>query len=222
MSRVPKFGFSAFLKFICSNEKPQKRILRERHNPNKSGGYDFHKSMRRGIQRMAFDGASYEQVAASFSSIKNPPERISALKCLKEFDAWMKIHKASLSSFPEIVFSSPNGVFNISFRADFIAEMGGRVTAVHVWNTNHKLSSNLVLCALCLVAQNAPLTPSRPDDFAVLSMRDGRIYKWSDATKEHGIFAEKLMLNYEKVCHIVRDELKLPSIKDDKRDGPHP
>ena len=106
---------------------------------------------------------------------------------------------------------SPKGFFKVTFQPDFLLELGGRRTAVHVWNTQQELSGNLVLAALCTVASRFPIQ-HRPDDFAVLSLQDGRFYRWSDATKKHAALGENLLAMLDTQCELARTELGLPAI----------
>lgn len=95
------------------------------------------------------------------------------------------------------------------------------MTAVHVWNTQEKLSRHLVVAMLTIVAANWEETPERPDDFAVFSLKDGKFYSWSEHTGEHRRLGQTLMLHIEKLCENARIELKLPRIGDEKK-PPHP
>lgn len=219
MSRVPNFGFSAFLKFLCSNEKPQRRSLKERHKPSE-GGYDRHRSLRRAIQSLALNGVSYDDVLSSLSLIKSDSERASATKALAKFRDWAIEHKYVLKPAQPFTFSSPQNLFKITFQPNFITEIDGRITSIHIWNTKHPLVTELVLSVLSLVANRFPITPERPDDFAVLSLQNGHIYKWSDSTKEHLALGEKLLLHFEKICKLVRSDLGLPTIGDTPDEHP--
>ncbi|MFS2149749.1 hypothetical protein ACCD05_01385 [Rhizobium sp. Rhizsp42] len=78
---VPKFGFSAFLKVINANPRPQRTSVRKRCGPS-TGGYDFHKSLRHRVQQVSFNGLSREAVLASTHQISQEPERKSARHAL--------------------------------------------------------------------------------------------------------------------------------------------
>lgn len=216
MAKIPSFGFSAFLKIICTNDKPQKRAIRERHKPS-NGGYDFHKNLRRRIQWLSSGSHSPAQVIASLSDIAKAPERASTYAGLKKFIDWLSRHKAKTSFCDEICFKSPNGLFQVKFAPDFLTEIEGRMTAVHVWNTQETLSRNLVIALLTTVALNWENTSERPDDFAVFSLQDGQLYKWSEHTREHKKMGHSLMLHIEKLCKNARMELGLPMIGDEKQ-----
>lgn len=215
MTKVPNFGFSAFLKLVCSNPKPQKRTVRDRHKP-RGGGYDYHKSLRRRIQQIAFEGLSATEALASTTQITKAPERASAKRGLERFFSWRLQNQSELEACEPLTFLSPKSFFKITFQPDFLVMLNGRRTAVHVWNTQKKLSRNLVLASLTLVATRFPLD-NRPDDFAVLSLQDGEFYRWSDANKEHGRMGEELLKILDAECEIARTELDLPGIQPEQR-----
>lgn len=223
MTKIPKFGFSAFLRIICANEKPQRRLIKERHKPSK-GGYDFHKSLRRLIQKVAVGELTRpDEVAAYVSNIKKPAERTSLSTGFKKFLEWHHVNAKSLQFVDPMAVNSPNGHYQVNFTVDFITEIDGRNTAVHVWNTNSNLNRNLVIATLTVVAKSWPVTQTRPSDYAVLSLKTGDLFKWSDASAEHKILGERLMLHIEKLCVLARKELGLPAIYPSKEaPGPEP
>ncbi|WP_088675225.1 hypothetical protein [Rhizobium sp. R339] len=210
MAPIKTFGFSFLLKLVCLNPKPQKRTIRERHKPSK-GGFDYHRSLRLRIQQIAFEGLSEVQVLASTDQIRKAPERASAKRGLERFFKWREDNPGALEACPALTFLSPRGFFKVTFQPDLLLELDGRRTAVHVWNTQQQLSGNLVLAALCTVAGRFPLQ-RRPDDFAVLSLQDGRFYRWSDATKVHTALGENLLAMLDTQCELARTELGLPAI----------
>lgn len=214
MAPIPTFGFSAFLRMICLNEKPQKTVIRNRHRQIKSGGYDFHKSLRDNIRKLATGTSSIEEVLNSVSAIVKKPERESAKAGIKSFVEWINENPSAVSFCDPLTFTSPAGLFRITFQADFVVDINGRKTAVHVWNTKLKLSRNIVMAALTLVATKWNVTPSGPNDFAVLSLRDGELYRWSD--DQHGYLksGNELMLHLDRVCALVRNDFNLPIIGD--------
>lgn len=206
---VPKVGFSAYLKIINSNPRPQRSIVRQRCRPS-SGGYDFHKSFRHRVQQVWFDGLSIADALASTQQIAREAERNSARRALEQFFEWKNEHPGALASCPSISFASPAGLFKVEFVPDFLLEIAGRRTAVHLWNTQHDLSRHLVLAALSSVAARYP-TENRPDDFAVLSLRDRTIYRWSEADRETRALGERLLELLDIQFAAVRTELGLPA-----------
>ncbi|MDM9629476.1 hypothetical protein QTL95_26685 [Rhizobium sp. S152] len=161
---------------------------------------------------MAFSGLNYEEAMASTRAIKRASERESARKGLRRFQQWLTENSGKLEPCEPIAFISPQGYFGIKFRPDFLVEINGRRTAIHIWNTASKLSKNLVLAALSLVANRYPEDKKRPDNFAVLSLQDGTLFSWSEASKEHGVLGENIVALIERTCDAARQELDLPAI----------
>ncbi len=209
---VPKLGFSAYLKIINSNHRPQRSLVRQRCRPS-SGGYDFHKSLRHRVQQVSFDGLSAAAALASTQQIAREPERNSARRALEQFFEWKAAHPGDMASCQPISFTSPAGLFKVEFVADFLLDIGGRWTAVHLWNTQHDLSPHLVLAALSSVAARYPVE-DRPDDFAVLSLRDQTIYRWSEADRETRALGERLLELLDMQFAAARRELGLPASPD--------
>jgi hypothetical protein len=110
------------------------------------------------------------------------------------------------------------GLFQVKFDPDCIIDLNGRRTAIHIWNSSKKINPDQALAALSLVAAKFPSTFDRPDDFAVLSLQSGDIYKWSDANKEHMIMALHLMTHLDRVFTLIRSELGIPSSGDQPQD----
>ncbi|GLR49452.1 hypothetical protein KYK30_03245 [Shinella yambaruensis] len=221
MRQIPKFGFSAFLKLINSNPKPQKRLVRDRFRPS-TGGYDFHKSLRQRVQRIAFENLGLQEALASTTEIGKKAERESAIRGLRQFFEWRQRNLGDLSACESFLFSSPKGLFKGEFTPNFLIELNGRRTAVHLWNTRQALSARLVNASLCMVANRHPLE-GRPDDFAVLSLQDGRLFRWSDANKETAAFGEKLLEVLDLEFANARLEFGLPgAVEGDAPDTPTP
>ncbi|WP_234844933.1 hypothetical protein [Sinorhizobium meliloti] len=84
------------------------------------------------------------------------------------------------------------------------------MTAVHLWNTQHDLSGHLVRAALSSVAARHPME-SRPDDFAVLSLRDRMLYRWSEADRETRALGERLLELLDVQFTAARTELGIPA-----------
>lgn len=140
MAQIPKFGFSAFMKLLNANPKPQRRLVRDRYQPSK-GGYDYHKSLKSRVQQIALGELSFQQVLDSTAQITKLSERESARRGLKRFVEWRKQNSGLLESTAGLLFSSPKGLYKVEFTPNFLLEMDGRRTAVHLWNMQHRLSS---------------------------------------------------------------------------------
>ncbi|MCQ1572704.1 hypothetical protein NFO65_18405 [Neorhizobium galegae] len=209
---IPKLGFSAYLKIINSNPRPQRTIVRQRCRPS-TGGYDFHKSFRYRVQQVSFEGVSPAEALASTQQISREPEKRSARLALEQFFEWKGSHPGVMVSAQSIAFESPAGLFKVEFVPDFLLEIGGRRTAVHLWNTQHDLSGHLVRAALSSVAARYPLE-NRPDDFAVLSLRDHILYRWSEADRETMALGERLLQLLDTQFAAARSELELPASPD--------
>ncbi|MDI5929044.1 hypothetical protein QBK93_30840 [Rhizobium leguminosarum] len=209
MTNVPKFGFSAYLKLINSNPRPQRTIIRKRYTPS-DGGFDFHKSFRSRVQQVSFQGLSVEAVLASTQQIARLPERNSARRALEQFFEWKDQHPGVMEAASSLAFSSPGGLFKIEFTPDFLLRIGERRTAVHLWNTRHPLSGNFVRAALCAVAVRYPLE-NRPEDFAVLSLQNRTLYRWSESNRETSALGERLMEILDMQFASARAELGLPA-----------
>lgn len=207
MSKIPTFGFSAFLKLLNLNAAPQRSEKRKRYKPSEEG-YDYHKSLRKRIQWLATGTHSMPAVLATLGQIRRKPERNSAERALKKFEEWRAAHPAALLPSIAIKMASPNGVYNVHFSADFVAELGQRQTAIHVWNTQLKLSRNITLALLTQVASAWPLSQTRPQDFAVLSLQTGEIFRWSDALHEHAELGSALLTHIERLCEIAASEVE--------------
>lgn len=219
MLKIPTIGFSAYLKLVCIKESQQKRALRERYSSGKKG-YDFHRSLRLMINGIAIDKMPVHQALGSLNNIKKKAEKNSATNGIKRFLTWLSPITKPFQPCESLTFSSPNKNYKILFKPDFLTELSGRRTAVHIWNTKTKLSEDIVLASLCAVASRYPDTHLRPDDFAVLSLQDGKLYAWSESSPEHRAMGEDLLLYIEKMCSLVRNELGLPLHPDS--DGPSP
>lgn len=204
MTPIPKFGFSAFLKLLHSNPRPQLSIIRGRCAPS-SGGYDYHKSLRQRVQRIAFDGLTSEEALSSTADITSAPERNSARRALERLFIWREQNPGVLEPAPAVVFDSPSGLYRLEYKPDFMAVIGGRRTAVHVWNTARPLSSTITTAALWAVATRYPVH-DRPDDFGVLSLQDGTLFCRSQGDRQNGELGERLLGLIDNLFISVRRE----------------
>lgn len=217
---VPKFGFSAFLKIINANPRPQRSSVRERCGPS-SGGYDFHRSLRHRVRQVSFDGMSREEALESTLSMKRLPERNSAAQALQQFFAWKDEYRGTFEQNAPITFLSPGGFYKVEFKPDFMIEIDGRRTAVHLWNTKHPLDGRLVRAMLSTVAARYPVD-IRPDDFAVLSLRNRTLYRWSEADRDTRALGERLLKLLDMQFATARVELGLPASPDLDEPKPRP
>lgn len=212
LSKLPTFGFSAFLKLISLNETPQRSALRERYKPTDGKGYDYHRSLRLALQKINGGTHSAAEVLSSLNSISKMPERHSAKRGVVRFLKWRKLHTGHVSSCDPVIIESPTQMFRVRFEADCVIEVEGRRTAIHVWNTKRpELSRNLVLAALTLVQRQWPKDQDTVDDFAVLSLQDHKLYRWSEHPNAYGNAANALMQHIERLCAIMMNEIGSPT-----------
>lgn len=213
------FGFSAFLKLLSLNPRPQRREVRLRLTP-REGGYDFHRSLRLRTARFMIDRVDLETLIREAASLGNPAERRSLEAGLRQLDAWRAANPGEVIELPPSVYASPGGAFKISFVPDFGYRIAGETVAVHVWNTGTvDLSERMTYAALALAASSYSGSVI-PDDVAVLSLPENRFYRLSDApdqTRLAGIVAANLDALFEDV----RNDIVGPAAPADIQPG-HP
>lgn len=179
---MPTFGFSAFLKLLSLNERPQRREVRQRLFPSAAGGYDFHRSLRLLCRRLLVGGDSLDDLIAQADGLTNSAEARSVKLGLESLDGWRRVNPGNIVSVPPRTYESPRGRFKVHFTPDFGLEVDGRVTAIHIWNTSRpELVSRMVYAALSLIPElydNESMEP--PSDFGVLSLPENRLYRLSD------------------------------------------
>ena len=205
---MPTFGFSAYLKLISLNEKPRGTTIRDRVAGG-GGGYDFHRSMKRGAGLLLADEASLDDVLASLQAIKQMPERFSATQALKRLAEWRADNPGNLMSFPTATYAHSSGLFKVTFAPDFGIRLGRTATAIHIWNTARPaLNARTVYAALSLFPD---IYDSRalPDDFAVLSLQDSSLYRLSEAGRYAGLgesMAERVAEGFRKALNDLRSD----------------
>lgn len=204
------FGTSAFLKLLYQNAKPQRRAVRERIRSTGGGGYDFHRSLRLRVQQRLVDGVPLASIMTTIDSIGRQAERESVQAGMERLEAWRLSHPGAISGFSPVTYESPAGLFSVTFKPDFGVQVGARSVAAHVWNSKEPaLVEHLTYGALALFD---PLyeAGNRPDDLAVLSLRDGTLYRLNDAAKYASLRADLAAL-IDNIIRDVRDELGLPA-----------
>lgn len=203
---MPTFGFSAFLKLLSLNPRPQRREVRVRLSPS-DGGYDFHRSLRLRTNRLLVDREDLLSLIQEASALGNPAERRSLEAGLRQLDAWNEATGGEVLEAASAIYSSPAREFKVSFVPDFGYRIAGQQVAVHVWNTGTvDLSERMTYAALTLAA-SAYDSENKPADFAVLSLPDKRLFRLSevgDQSRLAGIVAA----NIDQLFESVRTELK--------------
>ncbi len=216
MARVKTLGFSALLRLLDANEKPQRNAIKNRYVSRDAR--DFHRSFHLSIKNLLTGISTFRQAIRSAQRIKKQSERQHTKSGIVRFLRWYISLGTRGTAYPSIILPSPMGLFQVKFDPDCIIDLNGRRTAIHIWNSSKKINPDQALAALSLVAAKFPLTFDRPDDFAVLSLQSGDIYKWSDANKEHTIMALHLMTHLDRVFTLIRSELDIPSSGDQPQD----
>lgn len=215
---MPTFGFSAFLKLLSMNDRPQRTAIRTRLLPSE-GGYDYHRSLRARCNRYLVDGEPMVDVLRSCSDITTAHEERSARAGLENLREWREANPGPTLAFPPKILVSPNDVFRVHFTPDFGVTLDGLTTAVHIWNTARPpLIPRMVYGALSLFpalydGDNAP------DDLAVLSLREPRLYRLSEAT-DHSVLGARLVTQIERIISEISEELELPVPPRDDRHPP--
>ncbi|MGE5565642.1 MAG: hypothetical protein ACM3YN_05745 [Parcubacteria group bacterium] len=204
------FGFSAFLKLLSLNAKPQRWQVNSRLSGGSGGGYDFHRSLRLRIHRYLVDGESIEDLVASAGEITREAEQRSVKAGLKRLEEWRGEHPGEVLHFAPALYSAPGGFFKVSFVPDFGVEIDGRPTAIHVWNTAAPdLVDRMVYAALSLLPIAYAADQNAPEDYGVLSLQTGRLYRLSDVG-DFSLTGERVVAALEEVFRDVLDKLKLP------------
>lgn len=197
---MPTIGFSAYLKLISLNEKPRATAIRGRVG---GGGYDFHRSMKRGAAQLLTGAGSLDEVLQSLKAIKREPERLSAIQALKRLSDWRKSNPGELLSFKPATYPHSSGLFNVTFTPDFGVRLGQSATAVHIWNTAQPtLTARAVYSALSLFPKTYEHEPI-PEDLALLSLRgpEPQLFRLSDAGRYAGLgesAAEKIAESFRR------------------------
>jgi len=167
------FGFSAFLKLLYLNDRPQRTEVKRRLGPPSRGGYDFHKSLRLLARRRLAGGEPLASVTAAAESIKRLPERQSAIAGLERLEAWRAAAPGEIVDVAPALFESPRQLFRVRFEPAFGLRHGDRTTAVHIWNTKRpRLAPGPTYAALALTQDAYDGQQHGPDDVGVLSLRD--------------------------------------------------
>ena len=132
---MPTFGFSAFLKLISLNARPQRTLIRQRLAASRSEGYDFHRSLKLRAGRYLVDGVSLPDVLLTVEEIKRSAERQSAKTGLEQLGIWRDRNPGPMLSFEPASFESPAKNFKVQFLPNFGILLNEKKVAAHIWNT---------------------------------------------------------------------------------------
>jgi hypothetical protein len=177
---MPTFGFSAFLKLISLNSRPQRTEIRKRSNPG-DGGYDFHRSLKLLAHRYIVDGIPFPELLLAAEDVTNEAERRSVKAGLQKLNEWRDLHPGTVLRFDPVLYESPAKNFKVQFLPNFGIRLGDQSVAVHLWNTGVPvLDERMTYAALSLVVSLYEDREARPDDVAVLSLPQSRLYRLSE------------------------------------------
>ncbi|MDQ0332496.1 hypothetical protein QFZ88_004823 [Mesorhizobium sp. YL-MeA3-2017] len=202
------FGTSAYLKLLALNPKPRDSVIRKRLAGG-SGGYDFHKAMRRIAVGNACGRLSQSQVQAELSRIQRLPERKAATAATEYLPKCLGgIGVRELRNTDQTA-QSPLGYFTVRFSPDFEMEHDGKVVHVHIWNTaKPPLNLREAIGTMGLFGREGA-----SHTLGILSLRTGELFVLQDVTSARQL-AALLANDIERRIDRIRDELDRPSTED--------
>jgi hypothetical protein len=157
--------------------------------------------MKREASRLLSEEASLEEILGSLTSIKRAPERASASQALKRLATWRAANPGELMTFKPATYAHTSGLFKVTFTPDFGIRLGRTSTAVHIWNTAQPaITARTVYSALSLFPELYE-DGNTPDDFALLSLREPKLYRLSEAGRYASLgesLAEKIAEGFRK------------------------
>lgn len=116
------------------------------------------------------------------------------------------------------MYISPAGEFRVNIQPEFGLAIEGVNTAVLVWNTAHPpLVGRMVHAALALLPDM--YRDVRALDFAVLSLREPRLYRLSEAS-DQTLLSARLVAGLDAAFADLRDDLGLPPPRPEDRPPP--
>lgn len=214
---MPTFGFSAFLKLLSLNPRPQRREVRVRLSPSE-GGYDFHRSLRLRTTRLMVEREDLQALVDEASALGNPAERRSVEAGLRQLDAWQIANPGHVLAIQSALYVSPDQMFRVNFIPDFGYRLEDQNVAIHLWNTGTvELSPRMTYAALTLI-RSAYEGDTAPDDLAVLSLPDNRLYRLSDVPDQSRL-AAIVAGNLDRLFQSVREEVAGPTVPPEIRPG---
>ena len=217
---MPTFGFSAFLKMLSLNPRPQRTEMRNRLLPSSGAGYDFHRQFRALAHRYLSGGEELEGLLAETESYGNAAEGRQAREALEFLEEWRRGMPGQLYAFDARTWTSPDEVFKVKYTPDFGIEIDGVRVAVHIWKTQRPpLDPRMTYAALSLFPELYVEDPNGPEDFAVLSVLDGRLYRLSDVP-DQSVLAGRVAAFIEEMITDINDEIAPPSPRTPEGDQP--
>lgn len=220
---MPTFGFSAFLKLVSLNPRPQRTEVLKRSIPSDSG-YDFHRSLRRLAHRYVVDGKPFPEVLLEAEDVSSESERRSVKAGLAKLNSWRELNPGNVLNFDTAHFESPAKNFKVQYSPNFGVELGGSRVAIHVWNTAvPDLDERMTYAALSLFSSSYDDYEVRPDDLAVLSLPGSRLYRLSDVSLDSfSEIAKRLVRRLDDLFEEIRSDPSRPSAPPKRRSPPPP
>ena len=208
---MPTFGFSAFLKLISLNVRPQRTLVRQRLLATRSAGYDFHRSLKLRANQYLVDGVPLPEVLLTAEDIARAPERRSAKTGLERLGIWRVLNAGPILSFEPVLFESPAKNFKVQFLPNFGIRLGGETLAVHIWNTaKTDLDIRMTYAALSLFPALYADEKAQPDDIAVLSLPNSRLYRLSEVEDQTEV-GRRLVRRLDDLFEEIRREPTKPN-----------
>lgn len=200
------FGFSAFLKMLSLNARPQRTEMRGRLRPSEASGYDFHRQFRLLAQRYLGGGEPLHELIAEANGFGNAAEGRAAREALQFLQEWRGRTPGVLRTFGPKTWVSPAAAFGVRYTPDFGIEIAGVPVAVHIWKTMRPdLDARMTYAALSLFEDAYDEDPDPPRDLGVLSVVDGRLYRLSDVA-DQSVLAAGVVRFMENLIEEVREE----------------
>lgn len=195
---------------LSLNDRPRRTEMRNRLRPSSGTGYDFHRQFRLLAHRYLVGGEALEQLLAEAQGWGNAAEGRAAREALEFLEEWRGRAPGVMFNFEPRVWENPSGAFTVKYTPDFGIEIDGVRVAIHIWKTQHPpLDVRMTYAALSLFGDLYSDDQAGPQDVAVLSVIDRRLYRLSDVP-DQSVLAERIMTAIENLIDELRDEAPPP------------
>jgi hypothetical protein len=194
------FGFSAFVRLLSLNDRPQATVMRQRLGPASDGGYDFHKQMRRFARRYLVGGEPLQDLLAAAEAIKNPAEACSAVAALGKLETWHEETGGRIVEFGPATYVSPGKLFTVKFDPTVALHISGRTAPIEIWNTMQPpLSQGPTYAALSIAAEAYASQGIELENIGLLSLQNPvRLYLLTDVPRQT-VIAATLVSRFEEM-----------------------
>lgn len=209
---MKRFGISAYMKVLGLKKKPQITAIKKKLEPS-SGGYDFHRQMRTIASRHILENTTGTQIAAEIKLISSISERKYAIAALKKLIEWRSKQKGHFSNLGKRTVNSPNDVFQVELKPDFVLNTAGKQVGFHIWNTaSPKLTSREALGAMGLFKDAF----QELDILAIICLKTGIIYEYGFDEKPYQL-AVLLARDIERIFeNTIKGEDKIEERSEDR------